>query len=212
MRQTWGVGRWGPGALTALLALVGPLSAQEFQVDLEAERLVRFISDAPIDDFDGTTDRIDGYVLLDAPRLEEARGGDGTSFYFEVELASLDTGIGLRNRHMRNDYLEVHDYPYATFEGRVASVRGTGGNPASPDGTIDGTYELVAEGTFGVHGVERPLSVPCTATPGEGRFTVACAFQVLLSDHDIEIPQVMFLKLADEIRLELEFTVAGVGE
>jgi polyisoprenoid-binding protein YceI len=182
-------------------AVPASVGAQEFQVDLEADRLVRFISDAPIEDFDGVTDRIDGYVVLDAARLEEARGGEGTSFYFEVELASLDTGIGLRNRHMRDDYLEIEDHPYATFEGELARIV-----PSD-----DGTYALVAEGRFGVHGVSRPLTVPCTGTPRGDGFGVSCAFQVLLSDHDIEIPQVMFLKLADEIRLELDFSVAPPG-
>ena len=193
-----------PGVLlsgAALLCAVPALAAQEFQVNLEAERLVRFISKAPIDDFDGVTDRIDGYVLLDAPGLVDATGGDGTAFYFEVELASLDTGIGLRNRHMRRDYLEVDEHPYATFEGSVATVRPVG----------DGMFEMVTEGTFGVHGVSRPLEVPCRAAPeGEG-FRVTCAFQVLLSDFDIDIPHVMFLKLADEIRLELDFAVIPPG-
>ena len=87
------------------------------------DNLVRFISQAPIEDFDGVTDRIDGYVLLDGLRFESSAGGPETEFYLEVELASLDTGIGLRNRHMRENYLEVEEYPYATFSCRYA------GNP-----------------------------------------------------------------------------------
>lgn len=182
-------------SLGLLFPCTSALPAQEFQVDVGSERLVRFISQAPIEDFDGVTERIDGYVVLDGPSLAGSRGGEGTSFYFEVELASLDTGIGLRNRHMRDNYLEVEDYPYATFEGRVVSVR--------PDG--EGAFQIDAEGQFSAHGVARSLNVPCRGIPDPGGFRVACAFQVLLSDHDIKIPKVMFMKLADEIRLELDF-------
>ena len=35
---------------------------------------------------------------------------------------------------------------------------------------------------------------------------------MLLSDHDIEIPKVMFLKLANEIQVEVEFTVSPAGK
>ena len=166
-------------------------------MDLEAARTVRFLSRATIDDFDGVTDRIDGYALLDAPTLEAASGGEGTAFYFEVELASLDTGIGLRNRHMRNNYLEVKKYPHATFEGgipEISVVQGAG-------------YRIVAAGTFTVHGVSQELAIPCDVTPEGDGYRVRCAFEVLLSDLDIEIPRVMFLKLANEIRLELDFAV-----
>jgi hypothetical protein len=37
---------------------------------------------------------------------------------------------------------------------------------------------------------------------------VSCAFVVNLTDHDIEIPKVMFLKLAEDIRVEVDFRVA----
>ena len=181
----------------AAFGIPAAIAGQEFQVDLEAARTVRFISRATIDDFDGVTDRIDGYALLDAPTLEESHGGQGTAFYFEVELASLDTGLGLRNRHMRDNYLEVKQYPHATFDGtipEVSAVEGAG-------------YRITAVGTFTVHGVARELEIPCDVTLEGPGYRVRCAFEVLLSDFDIEIPQIMFLKLANEIRLELDFAV-----
>jgi hypothetical protein len=42
-------------------------------------------------------------------------------------------------------------------------------------------------------------------------YRALCAFEVLLSDHQIEIPKVMFLKLANEISLELDFVVTPAG-
>jgi polyisoprenoid-binding protein YceI len=213
------------GTVVAGIVLLGGFpaqgGAQEFHVDRDAHRLVRFSSRAPIDEFDGVTDRIDGYALLDAPRLEDAEGGEGTAFYFEVELAGIDTGIGLRNRHMRDNYLEVEQYPYATFEGTIEAVRPTEASvdavgpereigalqEATPAAGGGNGFTVLATGTFGVHGVSRPRSVPCTLSPEGAGYRVRCAFQVLLSEHDVEIPQVMFLKLADEIQLELDFAL-----
>jgi len=189
------------GAATLALALGPPLRAQELDVDSAAERVIRFTSRTQVDDFEGVTDRVDGYVLLDGTPLSASTGGDDTKLYFEVDLASLDTGIGLRNRHMRDNYLEVEKYPYASFEGKITSVE------ASPGGG----GRVTASGTFTVHGVSREREIACDVTPsGEGYHT-RCAFTVLLSDHDIEIPKVMFLKLANEIQVDVAFTVRPVG-
>lgn len=186
------------GTLLVLLVAVGTAPAQQvYRVDLDADRLVRFISRANIQEFAGVTERIDGFIAIDTPALSTNTGGDDTELYFEVDLASLDTGIGLRNRHMRDNYLEVEEYPYAAFGGRITRVAPLAG----------GAYRITAHGTMGIHGVARERAIVCDATPSEARYRITCGFEILLSDYDIEIPRVMFLKLANEIRLELDFFV-----
>lgn len=186
----------------SLLLGSATVSAQEYHVALDSENSVRFISRAPLEEFDGVTDRIDGYVLLNQGGLEGSDGGEDTEFYFEVDLASLDTGIGLRNRHMRDNYLEVEKYPYATFKGRIESV----------ESAQAGRFRVTAQGVMSIHGRERELSFPCNiARSGDG-YRTTCSFEILLTDFDIEIPKIMFLKLADEIRIELDFAVEPVVE
>jgi polyisoprenoid-binding protein YceI len=176
-------------------------AAQEYQVDVGAPRDVRFISRASIEEFEGVTDRIDGYVLLGGAPLSLETGGPDTELYFEVDLASLDTGIGLRNRHMRDNYLEVRDHPYASFGGTITRVEALSG---------DG-FRVTATGGMSIHGVERRMEIPCEVTPRGRGYRTRCSLEVLLSDFDIEIPRIMFLKLANEIRLELDFSVAPAG-
>ena len=185
------------GALVAVAAVCGRAAGQELQVDRGAENVVRFISRASIEEFEGVTDRIDGYILLDAPTLSADTGGEGTDVYLEVDLGSLDTGIGLRNRHMRDNYLEVGKYPFASFRARIESTEPGPGQ----------TYRVSARGTLSIHGVERERLLTCRVEPRGVGYRARCEFEVLLSDHDIEIPKIMFLKLANEIRLELDFSV-----
>ena len=169
---------------------------QEYHVDRDADNEVRFISRAPIDEFEGVTDRIDGYVLLDGVRLQEGAPQEA-QLYLEVDLGSLDTGIGLRNRQMRDHYLEVEEFPYAFFDATIGRVEAAAG----------GVFRVTAQGMMNIHGVEREVDIPGNVSDrGEG-YRVRCTFNVLLSDFDIEIPKIMFLKLADEIRLELDFAV-----
>ncbi len=172
-------------------------AGQEYHVDRDADNDVRFTSRAPIEEVVGVTDRIDGYVLLNGPRLEAGSATEGTQLYLEVDLASLDTGLGLRNRHMRNNYLEVEEFPYAFFDATIERV----------EATAAGVFRVMARGVMNIHGVERSVDIPCDVVERGAGYRVQCVFNVLLSDFDIEIPKIMFLKLANEARLELDFTV-----
>ena len=172
-------------------------ASQEYHVDLDAENSVRFISQAPIEEVVGVTDRIDGYVLLNGPRLEAGSSAEGTQLYLEVDLASLDTGLGLRNRHMRDNYLEVEEFPYATFDATIERVEAQAGS----------VFRVTAQGVLNIHGVERERTVLCEVSARQQGYRARCTFTLLLSDFDIEIPKLMFLKLAEEIQLELDFAV-----
>jgi polyisoprenoid-binding protein YceI len=185
------------GSALAALAIPARAPAQEFHVDRHAANVVRFTSRATMEEFQGATERVDGYVLLDGPTLASATGSGPTEIRLEVDLASLDTGIGLRNRHMRDRYLEVAKYPFAVYHGRILrSEPGAGG-----------TYVVTAQGTLDIHGVARARDLTCSVEPRGRGYRAVCAFEILLSDHRIDIPRVMFLKLANEISLELDFSV-----
>ena len=74
-----------------------------------------------------------------------------------------------------------------------------------------GGFAVESAGEMSIHGVTRPIQVPCDVAAEGSGYRVRCSFEVLLSDYQIEIPRIMFLKLANEIRLELDFTVAAAG-
>jgi polyisoprenoid-binding protein YceI len=178
-----------------------PAGAQEYQVDLSRENRVRFVSDAPLEDFEGVTSRIDGFLFLSGGGLDGGTDLSASEFYFEVDLASLDTGIGLRNRHMRENYLETEEFPYASFSGRLVAL----------DKESDGGFRAVTRGSFSVHGVEQEREIVCQGEEeGEG-LRVRCAFQVTLSDHGIPIPKLMFMKIDEVMELELDFFLDPAG-
>jgi len=188
---------------TLLLAASTGAVAAEFHVDRTQKNLVRFISDAPLENFDGTTDGIDGYVYWKGDSLPpDAVALPSSQLYLEVDLGSLDTGIGLRNRHMREEYLETDKYPYAQYSAKLTDI-------VRPSDTA---YAVSAEGKMTIHGQERPLNISARVTPqGEG-FRVQCGFAVNLNDYKIKIPKFMFLKLGEVIQLELDFYVKRVPD
>jgi polyisoprenoid-binding protein YceI len=192
----------GVSLLLFLLLLPSGTEAQSFQMDLARENQVTFISKAPLEDFQGVTHRMDGFVYLEGEGLEGATDLNASRFHFEVDLASLDTGIGLRNRHMRDRFLETDRFPFATFTGRVLSL----------EAVASRGFRATAAGDLSIHGVARRREIECGIdqeddSPGRRgkNLRVRCSFTVALADHDIPIPRLLFMRISEEVELELDF-------
>ncbi len=102
-----------------------------------------------------------------------------TSGKVSVNLAKLDTGIGLRDEHARG-YLGAEKHPNAVF----TLVKITGATRLEVGKEVKGT----AVGHFDLNGISTPLSAPITLRLEGNRITVSTAFDVTLADHKIEIP------------------------
>ena len=63
-----------------------------------AHNQVTFHSEATVESFDGKTRQVSGQLSVDP----EALAGS-SSAWFQVDLKSLDTGMSLRNKHMREN-------------------------------------------------------------------------------------------------------------
>ncbi|MCU7501126.1 MAG: YceI family protein [Ignavibacteria bacterium] len=167
------------------------LYATEHDVDKAKKNQVKFTSDAKIETFDGTTDKIDGYIAWDGDDILNKN-----QLYFEVDLRTLDTGIGLRNRHMKEEYLETDKYPMTNFKGKLVKA----------DKSSDGKLNVTAEGNMFIHGVTKPITIKGTLIPSDGGgYRVQSNFEVKLTDYNIPIPQLMFLKISEVMKLNLDF-------
>ena len=193
--------RISAGILIALVAIAshGAANATSFVVRPGGENKVAFVSKAANESFEGKTNRLEGTINVDPTKV-----GDSASVHFEVDLASLDTGIGMRNRHMRENHLETAKYPKAIFEG--AMIRG----PSDAALNAGKAVPLDVEGTFTLHGVSRRIRIMVQTTyqPNDGgRIAFQTRFPVLLADYAISRPQFLFLKLAET----QEVRVSGVA-
>jgi len=186
--------------MCAALAIAVPARAAEFIVKPGSENKVVFVSKATIESFEGKTHKLEGRIAVDPGAVS-----DSITVHLEVDLASLDTGIAKRNRHMRENHLETDQFPRAVFDGAAvlgpAGAKLEAGKPVSFD----------VEGTFTLHGVSRRLRVAAevTYTPqgSGGRLAFRTRFPVALPDYAIRRPEFLFLKLSET----QEVRVTGVG-
>jgi len=173
--------------MIAAIAAATPVVAAEFVVKAGAPNKVVFISKAATETFDGKTDRIEGRIVVDPASV-----GDSVTVQLEVDLASLETGIGKRNQHMRKNHLETEKYPKAVFTG--AAVRQPKGATLTPGKTI----EFECEGSFTLHGVTKRLRAKVDVTARDERtLAFRASFKVPLADYKIERPKFLFLKLGE---------------
>ncbi len=193
-----------PGRILYRMWLAGLLfatgQAAEWQVDKQSKNLVKFTSEVVVLTFDGVTDKIDGFIYWEG----EKAFPENTRMRFEVDLNSIETGIGKRDRDMR-DVLETGKWPFTSFEGTLSGVQ--------PVDSSLSAYNATAKGKIFIHGVEREIEAPGTITMEQGKMHVIADFMVRLKDFNIAAPSLAaFVKVSEEIFLHLDFYLSEVKQ
>jgi len=122
---------------------------------------------------------------------------DGTTLKITVPLAGLQTGIGLRDRHMREKYLQVDKYPDAVLEVPWSGVKLPG------DGQ---TGEGTAPGKMTIHGKTKDVQVKYRIARTGTRYQVTGNVPLNLKDYDIEVPSYMGVTVQPNIETSASFT------
>jgi polyisoprenoid-binding protein YceI len=153
---------------------------------------VKFVSKSAMETFTGKTRAVTGRLVLDPQAL-----GDTLAIAVSVDMTRLETGIALRDRHMRENHLHTERFPVATFEG-ARVVEGTGSLLAGQP------CRLALDGTLTIHGVARRVTVPVELLrDAAGTLRLTAEFPVALADHGIPRPKFLALKLGDVQRVSV---------
>ena len=112
----------------------------------------------------------------------------------KVDLQTLQTGIGLRDRHMRENYLEVAkgpEFAVATIEGiRVEKKEG----------------KTAFNGTLLLHGQRKEISGTADVKEQDGRLRVQAQFPLSVSQFSIPKPTYLGVGVKDEIQVKVLMT------
>ncbi len=122
------------------------------------------------------------------------------TFAFTIPINSFDGfNSALQKEHFRENYLETHKFPNATFKGKIIE-------------TIDWNkrdiYTIRAKGNFNIHGINHERIIKCSLNVLDNSLMVNSSFEILLKDHEIQVPRVVNQKIAEAIMVEIsaEFT------
>jgi polyisoprenoid-binding protein YceI len=178
-------------SLLLLLLLPTLTFSEEWHVKKSDDNLVKFISSTTLLDFEGITNNVDGYIYWEGEKVF----GTNNELYFEVDLNTVETGIGKRDRDMREDVLETDKWPKTSFRGKIQNV--------IVSDTNSNHYKVFSHGKMFIHGHEKELEIEALIKIEDEDMNITCNFSVYLIDYDIEAPSLLaFIKVAEEIKLQ----------
>ena len=189
-----------PGRLLLLmLALFTALSPTEVNADLATFAIlpeksqVGYVSATQLGEFRGTTGRVSGDLVFDV--RDPVRG----KLLVAVDPKGLRSDNAVRDRHMYEEVFEVARFPSMTFTA----------DQFKRDGSAEASeFRGTLLGTFSLHGVDQPVSVPIRFTVegatlrGEGKFSIN------LSQFGITPPRLLGLRVRNEVVIEVRLVAA----
>jgi polyisoprenoid-binding protein YceI len=190
------------------LAAITISFAQGFKIETTGEQTFNFedkrnqatfFSTTPLEDVTGISNAISGKVTFDVSDINTLKGT------ISIPVASLDTGIELRNEHLASpNWMDAEGYPDIIFK-----IKGVS------DVKVEADNKLSAKvtGDFTAHGVTKEVLADVTMTylveseqtkkraPGD-LLGVQASFNVNLSDYDIE-NMLIGQKVAEEVKIDI---------
>ena len=140
--------------------------------------------------FEARTGSVSGQLAADSAQASRLTGE------IAVDLKTLDTGIGLRNTHMRENYLEVGKGE--GFERAVLSEIVVKGDAATVTGATTFTATLL------VHGTRKPVSGQARIARTGADVRVEASFPVSLPDFGIPEPRYLGVGVRDQVHVKVK--------
>jgi polyisoprenoid-binding protein YceI len=125
---------------------------------------------------------------------------DGSSLVIVVQLTNLSTGIGLRDQHMKEKYLETGKYPSTTLVIPRSALK----TPSTGD-----KIEADVQGTLQLHGQSRPVTVHYDAQVDGTSLMAHGAIRLNMNDYGISVPSYLGVTVKPDVDVHASFRVAG---
>lgn len=196
-----------PLTVAILAVLAAPAMARPFAVaeDRHTPNEVTFMSRAPLVRMVGRTSQVSGVADIDLADITKSTGR------FEVPLATLETGIKMRDGHLR-DTLDTEKFPTAQFVVKTIATK-------APKLAAGEPHDLDVDGTLTIHGVTRAVRVPATIVyypedrdvrgPGDW-IMLSTSFKIKLTDYEIPLgPKILGPKVNNEVTISIDAMARG---
>ncbi|WP_296705300.1 YceI family protein [Algoriphagus sp.] len=140
---------------------------------------VSFFSDAPLEDIEAIN-KVSAAII----------NADNNELAVQMRIIDFEFPNKLMQEHFNENYLESEKYPNAVFKGKIKE---------SIDIKTAGTYPATAVGTMTIHGVTNSVSIPGTIVSDGNQLKLDFKFPITLSDYKIDIPTIVFKKIAEVV-------------
>jgi len=183
--------------LAACMAVptVSQADATTFTVRADGKSKATFVSDAPLETMVGKSSKVSGRLSVDPTDITKTTGS------FKVPVVSLRTANDLRDEHLQGDgWLDAKKTPNIHFEITEVIL----GKKDSPELRSGKSRKVQVKGTFTAHGVSTPVLATGTVNWSGKQLRIKSDFTVVLEDHNISVPSIVRLKVANDIAVSVD--------
>jgi YceI-like protein len=146
---------------------------------------VYFKSDAPLEMIEAESKKLRGVIDL-----------NNNTFAFTIPIQSFEGfNSSLQRVHFNENYMESHLFPNAIFTGKIIE---------KINYSNEGKYEVRAKGKLNIHGVEQERIIKSIIEIKDGNLIVKSNFTILLEEHQIRVPKIVYQKISKEIFISIE--------
>ncbi len=175
-------------ALAASAILLGVSTSGYAALTAASESKVSFVATGPAG------------LAIEGTTTELTATEQNGNLVISVPLGNLTTGIGLRDKHMKEKYLEVPKFPNAVLTVARSALK----IPAA-----GGQVESDVPGTLQLHGQTKPVTVHYQSK-GEGAgLPTRGKFRVNMNDFGIQVPTYLGVTVKPDVDVNATFRVAG---
>lgn len=168
--------------VVTLVVAVGTAKAQSASLYATNSGQTDFFSETPVENI--TAINKAGQCIVNTATAE---------LVVRIPIKEFDFPNKLMQEHFNETYLESEKYPTATFKGKLNE---------KIDFSKEGSYDVTATGTLTIHGVAKNRTMKGKLDVRNGQITLVTDFDVALTDHNIEVPKLVFMKIAQVIKIK----------
>jgi len=125
---------------------------------------------------------------------------DGTTLTITVPMASVHTGIDLRDEHMNDKFVQIAQFPNVTLAIPKASIQWPTDTGKGVDGTVTGS--------FTAHGVSKDVPVTYNVRKSKLGYRVNAKFDFDVTQHGIEIPSYLGITVDPKMHAQAVIDIA----
>ncbi len=147
---------------------------------------ISFFSSTPVEDIEADNNLVSSVLNIQT--------GD---IAFSLFIKDFKFDKKLMQEHFNENYLESDKYPKATFKGKIVNIE-------SVNFGQDGVNEVEAEGELFIHNVAKKVKFKGTLELKTDNIKILSKFKIKLIDYNIQIPKIVFAKIAEEIEVSVD--------
>lgn len=169
--------------------------ATTYRVLDDGKSSATFVSDAPLETMTGKTSKVTGTLTVDPMDITKAKGS------FKSPVVSLRTDNDLRDEHLQGDgWLDAKKNPNIHF----AITEVVLGKKAATELKKNKATKVQVKGKFTAHGITKPIAASGTVKWTDTEMHIKAKFTVTLEDHEISVPSIVRLKVANDIAVSVD--------